>query len=107
MPRQASPAASFRSYRTLDRMGTVALIGWLLVAGSVVAGVYYFMLGVAALKHLPDATEQDRVVGWTLWWFLESARYDEAGKRLCKRGGAISALAWGLAIPGYYLALRR
>ena len=88
-------------------MGTVALIGWFLVAASVAAGVYYSALGVAALEHLPQATEQDRVVGWSLWWFLESDRYDDTGKRLCKRGGAIFAMAWALAIPGYYLALRR
>ena len=88
-------------------MDTVALIGWFLVASSVVAGGYYCALGIAALKHLPEATEQDRVVGWSLWWFLESARYDDTGQRLCKRGGAIFAGAWALAIPGYYLALWR
>jgi hypothetical protein len=68
--------------------------------------VYYCALGIAALKHLPEATEQDRVVGWSLWWFLDAARYDEQGKSLCRRGSAVFAVAWGLAVPGYYLALR-
>lgn len=88
-------------------MGTAALVGWLLVGASVAAGLYYCALGIAALKHLPNATEQDRVVGWTLWWFLESDRYDEGGKQLCRRGGTVFAIAWCLAVPGYYLALRR
>jgi hypothetical protein len=91
---------------TLDRMGTIALIGWLLVAASVAAGIYCCALGIAALKHLPDSTEVDRVVGWSLWWFLESDRYDDTGRRLCKRGGTVFAMALALAIPGYYLALR-
>ena len=87
-------------------METAVLIGWLLVAVSIGAGAYYCVLGIAALKHLRDATEQDRVVGWTLWWFLEAARYDERGNQLCQRGAAVFALAWCLALPGYYLALR-
>lgn len=82
------------------------LFGWGLVAASIVAGLYYCALGIAALKHLPNATEQDRVVGWTLWWFLEATRYDDHGKRLCRRGATVFAIAWGLAIPGYFFALR-
>lgn len=85
-------------------METAVLIGWLLVAASSVAGAYYCVLGIAALKHLPDATEQDRVVGWTLWWFLEAARYDEAGKQICRRGAVVLAVGVCLAVPGYYLA---
>ncbi len=88
-------------------METAVLVGWLLVAASIVSATYYCVLGIAALKHLSNATEHDRVVGWTLWWFLEAARYDETGKQLCQRGAAVFALTWCLAIPGYYLALRR
>jgi hypothetical protein len=87
-------------------MATTVHLGWALVATSIGAGLYYCALGIAALKHLPDATEQDRVVGWTLWWFLEAARYDEQGKHLCKRGATVFAIALVLAISGYYLALR-
>lgn len=53
-------------------MEGAAVFGWILVAASIVAGLYYCALGISALLHLPDASEQDRVVGWTLWWFLES-----------------------------------
>ena len=49
-------------------------------------GFYYVFLGITALKHLPDADEIDKTVGWTAWWCLESDRYDEEGKRLCKKG---------------------
>lgn len=87
-------------------MGTTVLLGWTFVTASIVAGVYYCALGIAALKLLPNATEQDRVVGWTLWWFLEAARYDEQGKTLCRRGATAFAGAWSLAVPGYYFALR-
>jgi hypothetical protein len=87
-------------------MGMTALLGWTLVAASIVAGLYCCALGIAALKHLPNATEQDRVVGWTLWWFLGAARYDEQGKSLCRRGATVFAIALGLAVPGYYFALR-
>jgi hypothetical protein len=88
-------------------MGTAAIFGWVLVAASIAAGLYYCALGIAALKHLSSATEQDRVVGWTLWWFLDSSRYDVTGKLLCRRGGVVFAIAWALAVPGYYMAMRR
>ena len=88
-------------------METSALIGWLLVAASIAASFYYCALGISALRHLPKSTEIDRVVGWTLWWFLGESRYDEEGKRLCRRGGVVFAIAWALAVPGYYLAFRR
>ena len=88
-------------------MNAAVLIGWILVAASIVAGVYYSVLGILALKHLPDFTKQDRFVGWTLWWFVEVDRYDEAGKHLCRCGGTIFVLALCLAVPGYYLALQR
>ena len=88
-------------------MTTLATIGWVLVAASIPFGLYYIFLGIAALKYLPNATEVDRVVGWTLWWFTERDRYEDEGKRLCTRGRIVFAITWGLAIPGYYLALRR
>lgn len=91
----------------LDRMGTTEIIGWTLVAASIAAGLYYSALGIAALRHLPTATQMDRVFGWTSWWFLEQARYDEEGKRLCRRGRVVFAVAWALAVPGYYLLIRR
>jgi hypothetical protein len=49
-------------------------------------GVYYAILGIAAIKYLRDATEVDKVVGWTLWWCLDADRYAEEGRRLCSRG---------------------
>jgi hypothetical protein len=88
-------------------MHTSVIFGWVLVGASIAAGLYYCALGIAALKHLPTATEIDRVVGWTAWWFLEKDRYDDEGQRLCRRGAVLFALAWALAVPGYYLALRR
>jgi len=70
------------------------------------AGLYYAYLGLVALKHLRDATDIEKTVGWTLWWFLEVDRYDEVGKKICRRGSTVFVLAWCLAAPGYYLAFR-
>jgi hypothetical protein len=41
-----------------------------------------------------------------LWWLLEAARYDLQGISLCRRGATVFEVAWDLAVPGYYLALR-
>jgi len=62
-----------------------------------VAGLIYAALGVLALKHLPNATESDKTVGWSLWWFAERSRYTPAGQRLCNFGAvaaAVSVIAW-------------
>ena len=57
--------------------------------------------GLVALKHLPVATETDRVVGWTLWWWVDTKRYDSEGQRLCRQGGwtfAFGAVCWVLTV---------
>jgi hypothetical protein len=87
-------------------MGTSVITGWILVLASLIGGAYYCALGIAALKHLSDATALDRSIGWTLWWFLEESRYDDEGRRLCRRGAVVFMIAWSFAVPGYYLALR-
>jgi hypothetical protein len=63
-------------------------------------GFYYVFLGIAALKHLPGADEIDKTVGWAAWWCLESVRYDEEGRRLCKKGQvlAIACIACWIAV---------
>lgn len=79
-------------------MNTLAIT--LAVLGSVL-GLVYSAMGIAALKHLPSATETDRVVGWSLWWWTEASRYSEAGQHLCRRGAwvfASAALCWVLAV---------
>jgi len=64
------------------------------------AGVVYAALGHMALRHLREATEVDRAVGWSLWWFAERDRYNPEGQRLCRLGliafvvGTASWLAW-------------
>ena len=74
----------------------------LAVAGAIL-GLAYSALGAIALKYLDNASETDRVAGWTLWWFLESKRYSSEGKRLCKLGGV--TFACGVACwLGWYAA---
>jgi hypothetical protein len=68
-----------------------------LIALGIACGLLYAGLGIAALRHLPNPGEGDRVYGWTLWWFLQKGRYTPAGQRLCRFGGvtfAVGALAW-------------
>jgi hypothetical protein len=68
----------------------------LAVAGTLF-GLAYSVLGIMALKHLNGASEADRVVGWSLWWFTDGNRYSPAGKRLCRLGGitfACAAACW-------------
>lgn len=50
-------------------------------------------LGIAATKQLLKPSEGDRVYGWTLWWFLDRNRYNEAGQRLCLVGGVVFVAA--------------
>lgn len=65
---------------------------WLGLLGSI-CGIAYAVLGIFALKHLPDADELDRTVGWTLWWWLDRNRYSPAGKKLCNLGAVLMVLA--------------
>ena len=80
----------------------MALTTLLAVVGTI-CGIAYSALGIMALKHLSNASEADRVAGWTLWWFAESSRYSPAGRRLCKIGGVV--FAFGVACwIGWYAA---
>jgi hypothetical protein len=70
-----------------------------LILGCLAAalGLWYAALGISAIKHLRDADEMDKVVGWSLWWCLDLKRYDDEGQRICKHGLAIavaSILLW-------------
>ena len=79
-------------------MNTLAIA--LAFLGSIL-GLVYAAMGVVALKYLRSATETDRVVGWSLWWWTEASRYSEAGQNLCRRGAwmfGAAALFWVFAI---------
>jgi len=81
---------------TLNLVVSELLAILLALAGSA-AGLAYAVLGITALRHLPGATQADRAVGWSLWWWSEAERYDDEGKRLCRRGGLLfgaAALCW-------------
>lgn len=76
-------------------------IAYILAAIGTISGLVYSFLGMSALKHLSGATEVDRTVGWSLWWWLEAKRYDAEGQRLCRVGSAVfavGAVAWLLAV---------
>lgn len=70
-------------------------------------GLVYSGMGIAALKHLSDADEIDRTVGWTLWWWTDVKRYDAEGKRLCRRGAWIFFLAAACWILAVYFSKQR
>ena len=74
-----------------------AIIQFVLAVVGTGAGVSSAALGIAALKHLENADELDKAVGWSLWWFTEGHRYNAKGKQLCKTGGiafATGAVCW-------------
>lgn len=79
---------------------SLSVLAVVLASVGTVAGLAYSILGILALKHLPDADETDRVAGWTLWWWLDGERYDPEGQRLCKLGGwvlGVGAVCWLIA----------
>ena len=66
------------------------------ITGTIL-GVAYAILGLMSIKHLKDGDATDKYVGWSLWWFLDSKRYSQPGKILCKYGayvGAAATLCW-------------
>jgi hypothetical protein len=73
-----------------------------IIMGSLASalGVYYAVLGLTAIKYLHNADQVDKAVGWTLWWCLDLARYEEKGQRLCKQGQlvALSSIALWVAV---------
>jgi hypothetical protein len=60
-----------------------------LVAIGTLAGVVYCVLGLAAVKHLPNADATDRSVGWMIIWIADFRRYTDPGKRLCGVGAVV------------------
>ena len=60
-------------------------------------GIWYAVLGFRAIQYLKSTDGQDRAVGWSLWWCLESDRYEAPGTQLCKLGQMLaiaSSVIW-------------
>lgn len=69
---------------------TLAIVGTL-------SGLVCAVLGLSAVKYLSEATETDRVAGWTMLWFFDRKRYSKRGQALCTLGalaGAIGTVSW-------------
>lgn len=66
-----------------------------------ILGIWYSMLGISAIKHLHKADEVDKVVGWTLWWCFDTERYDDEGRRLCKKGQLVAMASVALWVAAY------
>ena len=73
----------------------------ILGALGTILGIWYSILGMQAVRHLHHADEVDKAVGWSLWWCLDLARYDDEGRQLCKQGQVLAFLATGLWIAAY------
>jgi hypothetical protein len=67
------------------------------------AGLAYCFLGIAAVKHLPDADNTDRTLGWTLLWFTDFRRYAGPGKRLCAAGAAVFLIGLAAWMAFYFV----
>jgi hypothetical protein len=74
----------------------------LLAVLGTVAGLLYVTLGVLALRHVlrpSEVSEVDRVVGWSLWWWIDWGKYTRRGRQLCVAGGIAfitGAVCWVL-----------
>jgi hypothetical protein len=68
---------------------------------ATVFGIWYAVLGVQAIKYLHNADQIDKAVGWSLWWCFDLNRYDEEGRRLCKKGQLLAFAAAALWIAVY------
>jgi hypothetical protein len=69
----------------------------ILATVATIFGIWYGVLGILAIKHLHNANQIDKAAGWSLWWCLDVSRYDDEGRRLCKRGqmlAAVAAILW-------------
>jgi hypothetical protein len=73
-----------------------------IVMGTVATafGIWYVVLGIFAIKHLRDADQIDKAMGWSLWWCLDVKRYDDKGRQLCKKGqlAAFAAIALWIGV---------
>ena len=70
------------------------------VLGSIL-GIWNSVLGFSAARHLARADAIDKAIGWSLWWCLDTSRYDEEGRLLCRRGQVLAFLAIALWIAAY------
>ncbi len=65
-----------------------------------IAGLCYWVYGLAAANHIEDAEERkspDRYLSSLSVWSLSTTGYTEAGQRLCKKGNTalvITVAAW-------------
>lgn len=94
------------SFTDVQKMQNLMLA--ILVLVSLVAGVGYAALGLRARGHLSDAASaSDRSIGWLFWWSFATERYDDEGKKLCRRAQALAILIMGLYATWYWLLIRR
>lgn len=79
-----------------------------LVLVSLLAGAGYTALGLRAHGHLNDAaSDSDRSIGWLFWWSFATERYNDEGKKLCRRAQALALFIIGLYAVWFWLLIRR
>ncbi|MBO9648467.1 MAG: hypothetical protein J7605_08145 [Variovorax sp.] len=75
---------------------------------SLFAGVGYVTVGLRARDCLnADATDSHRSIGWLFWWSFETGRYNDEGKKLCRRAQALAIFIIGLYAAWYWLLMIR
>jgi hypothetical protein len=77
------------------------IIPYIFATIGTILGIAYAILGMRAVRHLQHADQIDKAVGWSLWWCLESKRYDNEGRRLCKQGQLLALTAGVLWLAVY------
>ena len=71
----------------------MTIIPFVLGTLATALGIWYAVLGLSAKKHLRDADQIDKAIGWSLWWCFDEKRYSEEGRKLCKLGHVLAFVA--------------
>ncbi|HOE41653.1 MAG TPA: hypothetical protein PLB25_08505 [Rhodoferax sp.] len=71
----------------------MTIIPAVLGALATALGIWCAVLGLSAIKHLREADQIDKAIGWSLWWCFDVDRYSKEGRKLCKLGQLLAFAA--------------
>ncbi len=81
----------------------MTIIHFVLSVVATALGIWYAVLGLSAIKHLRNADQIDKAIGWSLWWCLDESRYEKEGRKLCKLGQILAFVAVVLWVCVYVI----
>jgi nitrogen fixation-related uncharacterized protein len=76
----------------------------LVIAVSIVLGVWYMALGLKARQYLTEkASSSDRAIGWLFWWCFDTEQYNSEGQKICKQGQLLAIPILGMYAAWYFV----